>query len=98
MTDIKRRKFVSLMGAGATVIPVSALVASLPSHAQDLVDPESAQGKALQYVAVSANAEQNCANCALYTGAEGDATGPCPLFPGAAVASEAHCSAWVAKS
>lgn len=98
MTDIKRRKFVTLMGAGATVIPVSALVASLPSHAQELVDPESTQAKSLQYVAASENAEQNCANCALYTGAEGDASGPCPLFPGAIVAAEGHCSAWVAKS
>lgn len=97
MTDIKRRKFVTLLGAGATVIPVSALVASLPSHAADAVDPDSAQAKALQYVSESENAEQNCANCTLYTGAEGDAMGPCPLFPGAAVMSEGWCSAWVAK-
>jgi len=31
MTDIKRRKLVTLMGAGAAVIPLSALVTSLPS-------------------------------------------------------------------
>jgi len=97
MTDIKRRKFVTLMGASATVIPVSALVASLPSHAQDLVDPESAQAKALQYVAESETADQNCANCTLYTGADGEEMGPCPLFPGVTVHAAGHCSAWVPK-
>lgn len=98
MTDIKRRKFVTLMGAGATVIPVSALVASLPSHAADMVDPESAQAKALQYVAESTTEGQNCINCTLYTGAEGDESGPCPLFPGAAVAGAGWCSAYVPKA
>ncbi len=100
MTDIKRRKFVSMMGAGAAVIPVSALVASLPSHADDapVVDPESAQAQALQYVSESEVADQNCANCTLYTGAEGEAKGPCPLFPGSAVMAAGWCSAYVPKA
>lgn len=100
MTDTSRRKFVSMLGAGATVIPVSALIGSLPSHADDapLVDPESAQAQALQYVSESEKPDQNCMNCTLYTGAEGDAMGPCPLFPGSAVMAEAWCSAWVPKS
>lgn len=95
MTDIKRRKFVTLMGASATIIPVSALVASLPSHAADAVDPTSAQAKALQYVAESEVDGQLCSNCALYTGGEGEAMGPCPLFPGAAVMGAGWCSAYV---
>lgn len=100
MTDIKRRKFVSLMGASAAVIPVSALVASLPSRADDapLVDPESAQAQALQYVAVGENPDLHCVNCMLYTGAEGADKGPCPLFPGASVAAEGWCSAFVPKA
>ncbi len=97
MTDIKRRKFVTLMGATATIVPVSALVASLPSHAADLVDPESAQAKALQYAAETPDAAKHCSNCALYSGAEGDESGPCPLFPGAAVSANAWCSAYVPK-
>ena len=96
MTDIKRRKFVSLMTAGAAVIPVSALVASLPSHAADApVDPESAQAKALQYVSESEKSDQKCGNCTLYSGAEGADMGACPLFQGASVMSEAWCSAYV---
>ncbi|MFK7997206.1 MAG: high-potential iron-sulfur protein [Granulosicoccus sp.] len=98
MTDIKRRKFVTLLGAGATVIPVSALVASLPSHAAEPVNPDSAQAKALQYLSESENPEQNCGNCTLYSGGDGEAMGPCPLFPGAAVMSAGWCSAWVPKA
>lgn len=100
MTDIKRRKFVSLMSAGAAVIPVSALVASLPSRAADVaaVDPESAQAKALQYVAESEKEGQGCYNCALYTGAEGSDMGPCVLFPGAAVMAAGWCSAFAPKA
>ena len=100
MTDIKRRKFVSMMGAGAAVIPVSALVASLPSHADDapLVDPESAQAQALQYVSESEKGDQNCESCTLYTGVAGEAQGPCPLFPGSAVHANGWCSAYVAKA
>ncbi len=100
MTDIKRRKFVSLMGMGVAVVPVSALVASLPSRADDApaVDPASAQAQALQYVAESEKDGQDCASCTLYTGAEGEAMGPCPLFPGSAVAAAGWCSAFVPKA
>lgn len=88
------------MGAGAAVIPVSALVASLPSRADDLplVEEDSAQAKALQYVGESENAEQNCGNCTLYTGEEGADMGPCPLFPGANVMKAGWCSAYVPKA
>ena len=100
MTDIKRRKFVSMMGAGAAVIPVSALVASLPSHADDapVVDPASAQAQALQYVAESEKSDQHCVTCTLYTGAEGADKGPCPLFPGSSVMANGWCSAYVPKA
>jgi len=96
MTDIKRRKFVTMMSAGAAVIPVSALVASLPSHAAELVDADSAQAKALQYVGESEIADNNCANCALYTANDGEDKGMCPLFPGQLVMGAGWCSAYVA--
>ncbi|MBX2879919.1 MAG: high-potential iron-sulfur protein [Granulosicoccus sp.] len=99
MTDIKRRKFVSLMTAGAAVVPVSALVASLPSRADEapMVDPESAQAKGLQYVEASENEEQNCGNCLLYTGEADAEAGPCPLFPGMSVTKAGWCSAYQPK-
>mgnify|MGYP000088154424 CR=1 FL=1 len=101
MTDKNRRKFVTMMGAGAAVVPLSALVGSLPSHAQDdlpLVDPESAQAQALQYIESSDKDGQLCSNCSLYQGAEGSEQGPCPLFPGNAVLAGAWCSAYVPKA
>jgi len=100
MTDIKRRKFVTFMGAGAAIVPLSALVTSLPSYAQDapLVDPESAQAKGLSYAATSETAGKSCSNCALYAGKEGDEAGACPLFPGSSVGAGAWCSAHVPKS
>lgn len=96
MTDINRRKFVTFLSAGAAVVPLGALVSSLPSHAADpLVDPSSAQAKALQYVPVSTVDGQLCSNCALYSGEDGAEMGGCPLFPGATVAADGWCSAYV---
>jgi hypothetical protein len=99
MTDIKRRKFVTFLSAGAAVVPLSALITSLPSHAADApaVDPTSAQAKALQYAAVSEVDGKICKGCALYSGADGAAMGGCPLFPGSSVPAEAYCSAWVPR-
>lgn len=99
MTDIKRRKFVTMVGASAAVVPLAAMVASLPSHAQDLpeVDPGSAAAKGLQYVAESEKGDANCSSCILYTGADGDDLGGCPLFQGSSVRASAWCSAYVPK-
>lgn len=99
MTDIKRRKFVSMFGAGAVAaVPLSSLVVSLPSHAADpVVDPESAQAKALQYTN-DAPAGKMCIECALYTEIAGESVGSCPLFPGSSVGAEASCSAFVPKA
>lgn len=101
MTDKTRRRFMGMVGAGAAVVPLSSLIGALPSQAQDdlpLVDPASAQATALQYAEVSPDAEQNCANCTLYQGAEGSEKGPCPLFPGNAVTAAGWCSAYVPKA
>lgn len=99
MTDIKRRKFVTFLSAGAAAVPLSALITSLPSHAADpAVDPESAQAKALQYVVMTEVEGKMCSGCALYSGAEGSDMGGCPLFPGSSVPAAAWCSAYVPKA
>jgi len=98
MSDNKRRQFLFTIGAGAAAIPLSAVIGSLPSYAADMVDPESAQAKALQYAAMSENADQNCGNCSLFQGEDGAESGGCPLFPGQDVGAAAWCSAYVPKA
>ena len=44
------------------------------------------------------NPEQKCLNCSLYTGKDGDAWGPCAIFPGKEVAAEGWCSAYNPKA
>ncbi len=98
MIDKNRRKMMGMFGAGAVAVPLTAVVGTLPSRAQDTlpaVDPESAQASALQYVAESPDPATNCANCTLYQGAEGEEMGPCPLFPGSSVHAAGWCSAYV---
>ena len=41
---------------------------------------------------------QKCANCQLFGGKAGDASGPCPLYAGKLVAAEGWCSAYTSKS
>jgi len=96
MTDKTRRKFVTMMGASAVAVPVSALIGTLPSHAAEPVDPASDQAVALQYKAVSEVEGQMCGSCTLYQG--DDAMGMCPLFAGSEVPAAAWCSAYTPKA
>lgn len=99
MTDIKRRKFLTIVGASSVAVPLSALVSSLPSHADDapMVDEASPEAKNWEYVATSTVSESRCGNCALYQGEADAAGGPCPLFAGKQVATNGWCKAWAAK-
>lgn len=90
------------------IIPVTgaALFTARFALAAD-VDSKDPQAVALGYVpdATKADkakypkhtADQTCANCALYQGKAGDATGGCPLFAGKTVAAKGWCSAWAKK-
>ncbi|MCH8277922.1 MAG: high-potential iron-sulfur protein [Proteobacteria bacterium] len=42
-------------------------------------------------------ADQNCSNCALVLGNDGDAWRPCQIFPGKSVAAKGWCSVWAPK-
>ena len=70
-----------------------------------MVDPGDAAAVALGYVAnasTTKNAKYTpgaaCANCALFGGKTGDASGPCPLFVGKLVASAGWCTAYAKKA
>ncbi len=107
MSTIPRRKFIQLSAvAAASTFAVSgreALAADLPHVSED--DP---MAQAMKYTndastvdaAARTNpaADQNCANCALVQGADGDAWRPCQIFPGKAVAAAGWCSVWAPKA
>jgi hypothetical protein len=44
------------------------------------------------------DASQMCNGCQLYQGKPADASGPCALFAGKAVAGKGWCSAWIKKA
>jgi len=107
LSTIPRRKFIQLsavVAAGCLAHPSREVRADdLPHLSAD--DP---MAKAMKYTddassvdAASRNnpaADQNCANCALVQGADGDAWRPCQIFPGKAVAAAGWCSVWTPKA
>ena len=106
MSKIARRKFIQLSAvavAGALASPGRrAFAQDLPHLAED-----DAMAGAMKYThdastvdpASRANpaADQNCANCALIQGNEGDEWRPCQIFPGKAVSAKGWCSVWAPK-
>jgi len=95
MNKISRRTFVatSLAVPFSAILPGSAIAADMPML--EITDPTAV---ALGYIAQTENAEQNCANCQLYQGADGDESGGCAIFPGKAVGADAWCKSWVVKA
>lgn len=85
-------------------MPLTLLAAARPrgagaAAAEPLLDPGSAQARAVKYVedaaqASGAAAGSRCATCALYQGPYGSTQGPCQLFPGKAVKAAGWCSSW----
>ena len=106
LSKIARRKFLQLSAvavAGAMAYPGQRTYAQdMPKLAED--DPLA---KAMKYThdastvdpATRANpaADQDCANCALIQGNDGDEWRPCQIFPGKLVAANGWCSVWAPK-
>lgn len=90
-----RRRFLKLSAGGVVGLSMGGI--SLQAFANEQLDPENPQAKALQYVHKSAKEGQKCSNCALIQGADGDAWRPCSIFPGKLVNSEGWCAAWAKK-
>ena len=107
LSKIARRQFIQLSAvaaAGCFINPGREAVADdLPQLSED--DP---MAQAMKYThdasTVDPSArnnpapEQNCANCALIQGADGDAWRPCQIFPGKLVAAAGWCSVWAPKA
>lgn len=107
LTNIARRKFLQLSAVAAAGYLVQP---GREAHAGDLpqLTEDDPMAKAMKYThdastvdAASRNnpaAEQNCANCALIQGADGDAWRPCQIFPGKVVNAAGWCSVWAPKA
>ena len=96
-----RRQFISL-------IPVASLgVTTLARADAQPVDPNDPAAKQLGFVVDASKVDktkfpkyeagQDCAACALYQGAAGSASGPCPIFQNKIVPAKGWCSAYVKK-
>jgi High potential iron-sulfur protein len=93
--------------APAPAAPAPA-AAPAPTASTAVVDEKDPVAVTLGYVSDASRADttkyktyaagQNCANCALYTGKAGDATGPCPLFGGRQVAAAGWCGSYAKKA
>ena len=92
--QISRRQ---LLGSALTCIAIGTSAAR--AEQLPLLDPATTQARALKYVedarkASGATRGSSCANCSLYQGKSGAATGPCQLFPGKQVTAAGCCTSW----
>jgi hypothetical protein len=113
---ISRRTLIKGALVGLTAVPAAVLAnpqaakpatPAAPAAAGGLLDPASAQAKALGYVhdatKVDAKANpmykagQHCGNCIQFTAAATAEQGPCNLFPGKVVKNAGWCKVWVLK-
>ena len=103
MSKIARRKFLQMSAVAAAGYFVQP---GREAHAGDLpqLTADDPMAKAMKYThdasSVDAStrnnpaADQNCANCALIQGNDGDAWRPCQIFPGKTVNASGWCSVW----
>jgi hypothetical protein len=110
---ISRRSLIKGALVGLAAGPVAAIAnaqaakPAAPAAGAALLDPASAQAKALGYIhdatKVDAKANpmykagQHCGNCIQFTAAATAEQGPCNLFPGKVVKNAGWCKVWVIK-
>jgi hypothetical protein len=93
-----RRRFIRLTVAGASALPLAALVGRAAAQPA-MVSETSPQAQALGYKADATKAPQRkdaaafCETCALFSGKAGG-EGPCAAFGGQLVAAKGWCTAW----
>ncbi|MGF6633681.1 high-potential iron-sulfur protein [Paraburkholderia sp. MM6662-R1] len=103
MVSHNRRHFI-LQAAGLCAALASA---ELALAAPPAVDENDAAASSLGYRAKAGSVDaakfpkyhagQTCANCRFYTGAAGEASGPCPMFPGKSVVADGWCNVYAQR-
>lgn len=66
------------------------------SGTKEMLDPESAEAKAVKFVSESEDPAQICAGCNFYSSIDDD-SGSCIILGGSTVPKGAFCSAYQAK-
>ena len=99
MAKISRRTLIQGTVGAATLVPLAILFANAAALAKNpSLDPGDATAKALGYETASAKPDEKCANCSLFQGKSGDASGGCTAFPGKDVVAGGYCKAWAKKA
>lgn len=103
---LSRRHFIAL--TPSFVPALGALCWAAPAHADTLLKETDPEAIAMAYRADASTVDtakfpafkpgQNCANCGLYAGDKGAASGPCGLFMFKEVAAIGWCNAWEKKA
>ncbi|HRY15076.1 MAG: high-potential iron-sulfur protein [Candidatus Competibacteraceae bacterium] len=102
--DNSRRRFIKLTAIGLAAAPFANALLNGTARAADMVSESDPQASALGYVADATKSDKRtdttaaCHSCGLYTGKEGEASGPCAIFQGKLVAANGWCTAWVKKA
>ena len=102
--DPSRRRFIQLTVAGLAAAPFAEVLLERAAIAAEMVTETDQMAAALGYKADATKAEKRtdatalCNNCMHYTGKPGEASGPCALFQGKAVAANGWCTAWAKKA
>lgn len=102
--DNSRRRFIKLTAIGLAAAPFANALLSGTASAADVVSEADPQAAALAYKEDATKSDKrtdataHCANCGLYTGKEGEATGPCAIFQNKLVHAQGWCTAWVKKA
>jgi hypothetical protein len=104
--DASRRRFVKLGAVSVVAVPLSQLLLTRPSLAQEELTEDDPVAQALSYYkdatqadpAKRTNAEAFCHNCNRYQAKEGEEMAPCAIFPGKLVHANGWCASWVQKT
>lgn len=103
-TNTSRRCFIKLTAVGLAAAPFANALLTHAAHAAEPISETDPLAVAMKYkpdAALSPDRKDptaHCGVCALYTGKEGDATGPCSIFQGKLVNANGWCTAWAKKA
>ena len=107
LIGIERRNFLKFGSLAVASIAIASRAGKAAAQAAPL-DEKDPTAQSLGYKADATKVDkvkfpkyaagQTCANCQLYQGKPGDATGGCPIFSGKLVNAKGWCSAYVKKA